>query len=728
MGKTHVSFNIYEDQIVHQKQSAIFIFAKDITTNCPLEEQLKDNLGIPTGWSFDDFLGALEVSARINKVKIPIIIDGLNESEYWNKVWKNGLDKLIRKIEQKHKHLVVITTYRTSYKDQLFHENYFDYKTNENWWKKKVRVRGFKGLTWEAIKRYFDFYKIELNIHSNAIGDFKHPLYLKLFCETKNPERKKKIKVSFQNEDLFEVFDEYIKNSNKNITTTLQALDPKYNNDFTKDKLFKLSEYIWINDLRGMPRSENLFGREELRIFEGENLLVYREWNRENNKEEIQFTYDLLGGYIISNYLIKKYKESYPLLTIQSDNILIKLFKVGLEFIMPESGTKLLGDLFMNTNKKVGGKNPLLKFVKSRRFRKKLLNKKTQHPLFNDILRTISILLIKEKKIFLFDELKNERAKKYSTESLFEINTKYIKKNERAIKEFLKNEFFSTNNKYFLFDLAENVELDIDHPVNFNFWSDLLNSLSMVEGDLSWSEYVRNNHSWYGSSHFSNFVNRFENACKEERELSDRVHIAAKKVMWILTTNIRKLRDEATRALYYYARKYPKEFLGLLEYSLSINDPYVPERMLASAYGLAMARQNDFEDDTYHKEWLPKYGKFLFNNVFAEDAKYTTTHILARDYAKRTIDIALLHHQDLLTDTEKQQIIYPLKNYPHREWKKSEDRDEKQYHYGNAPIHMDFENYTIGRLVKDRGNYDFNNNEYRKVLSNIYWRIYDLGY
>ncbi|WP_295023609.1 hypothetical protein [Sulfurimonas sp.] len=475
-----------------------------------------------------------------------------------------------------------------------------------------------------------------------------------------------------------------------------------------------------------MPRSEELFRNEELRVFEGENLLIYRDWNREDNKEEIQFTYDLLGSYLVSRYLVKTYKEYYPLIKYNSDHWFVNTIKTGFEFFIPESGTKLLENCLTACNKKIGTKKPLFKFVKSTEFTQKLLNKDTEHPLFDDILRTICILLIKTNDIFLFNVLQNERAKKYSTESLFEINKKYIEKNEKPIKVFLETEFL--NQKIYLLDLAENIELDVKHPLNFNFWSDLLKNLSISERDLSWSEYVRRNHSWYGNSHFSNIVRHFEKVCKDEKILSDRVHVAAKKVMWILTTNIRKLRDESTRALYYYARKYPKEFLDLLKYSIDINDPYVPERMLAVSYGLAMARQNDFKDKSYQQDYLLQYGKWLFDNLFSNEAKYTTTHILARDYAKRTIDIALLHQPDLLTIADKELIKYPLVNYPHTKWKEEKDKNEGEYYDGNAPVQMDFRNYTIGRLINDRKNYDDEHNEYKQVLSQIYWRVYNLGY
>jgi hypothetical protein len=380
-----------------------------------------------------------------------------------------------------------------------------------------------------------------------------------------------------------------------------------------------------------------LLDNDELRIFEGEDLLIFRDWSKENNNEEIQFTYDLLGGYFVSKWLIKEYGNSYPIIKIEANYFLVGAIKTALEFVIPERGTKLLGKIIARANTEAGSNKSLIRFAKSREFQRKLLKKKTEHPLFDDILRTICILLIKTKKIFLFELLKNERAKRYSTESLFEINSNFIEDNKASIKSFLKIEFFNKNNMITLLNLAKNIELDSKHPLNFKFWSSLLNELSMEGRDVSWSEYVRKNNSKYSEYNFFDFISYFEKVCKRNENLSDRVHIAAIKVMWVLTTTVRKLRDETTRALYYYARRYPEYFLDLLRYSLSINDPYVLERMLAASYGLAMARQNDFEDDSYNKEWLPKYGIFLFENIFSKNTSYATTQILSRDYRSTTL-------------------------------------------------------------------------------------------
>ena len=114
--------------------------------------------------------------------------------------------------------------------------------------------------------------------------------------------------------------------------------------------------------------------------------------------------------------------------------------------------------------------------------------------------------------------------------------------------------------------------------------------------------------------------------------------------------------------------------------------------------------------------------------MFKPKAPHPTTHVLARDYARRTIDIALIHHSDLLTDDERKYITPPFTEGGIREWGESRDRDVGLYRDGNAPLGMDFANYTLGSLVKDRSNYDFEHDEYKRVRSNIFWRIYDLGY
>ena len=114
--------------------------------------------------------------------------------------------------------------------------------------------------------------------------------------------------------------------------------------------------------------------------------------------------------------------------------------------------------------------------------------------------------------------------------------------------------------------------------------------------------------------------------------------------------------------------------------------------------------------------------------MFKENAPHATTHILSRDYARNLIEISLLHSPNLLSLEEKTRIHPPFKDGGIRTWGESEEKDKDNYRDGSGPVHMDFGNYTLGSLVKDRGNYDDKNPEYLKLMSNFFWRLYDLGY
>ena len=452
-----------------------------------------------------------------------------------------------------------------------------------------------------------------------------------------------------------------------------------------------MAAYLWQHRSRDIPLEELVrmvdgqsledlyWHSSKTRAIEDEGLLgllVCRDWTEVG--ETMYFTYDLLGGYLIAKYLIQQYADDMQ------------------DFLHRE---ETLAALFSE-------------------------DYETLHPLHSDIGRCLAALLPAKTGQFLHNLSDNETAFGLSIEALFEISPQYLNKDCIALVTRL---FERDQNRKPLLKLAETTVGHVGHPLNASFWSKQLSALPMPERDLSWTEYVRPK-----VESFEKRLVHFEEACQSDQELSDisekRLHLLAAYIMWVLTSTRRPLRDKATRALYWYGRRFPQEFLDLVMKSLSINDPYVSERMLAATYGVAMARQRDFQDDSFTRDMLPLYGRKLYENMFKPNAPHSTTHILARDYARRTIDIALIHHTDLLTDDERRYITPPFTEGGIREWGESEDRNEGEYRDGNAPLGMDFENYALGGLVKGRGPYNFEHDEYKHVRANIFWRIYDLGY
>ncbi|BCU77062.1 hypothetical protein llg_17770 [Luteolibacter sp. LG18] len=61
-------------------------------------------------------------------------------------------------------------------------------------------------------------------------------------------------------------------------------------------------------------------------------------------------------------------------------------------------------------------------------------------------------------------------------------------------------------------------------------------------------------------------------------------------------------------------------------------------------------------------------------------------------------------------------------------WGMRNESERKEGHFPPSPFQMDFENYTLGRLVPDRGNYDYEHEGYKITRSQVLWRIDQLGW
>ncbi len=113
--------------------------------------------------------------------------------------------------------------------------------------------------------------------------------------------------------------------------------------------------------------------------------------------------------------------------------------------------------------------------------------------------------------------------------------------------------------------------------------------------------------------------------------------------------------------------------------------------------------------------------------MFAQNAPGRTTHILTREYGRRFIELASRHRPKLFS---KQQFALSRPPYSignHISWPDIKT-DKQEFHGLRSPFRMDFENYTLGWLAEDRGNYDFQHVGYRKIRGQILWRVQQLGW
>jgi hypothetical protein len=79
--------------------------------------------------------------------------------------------------------------------------------------------------------------------------------------------------------------------------------------------------------------------------------------------------------------------------------------------------------------------------------------------------------------------------------------------------------------------------------------------------------------------------------------------------MWVLTSTVKRLRNEATRALYWYGRRFPSQFFSVMRHAWAVNNTYVLECILAATYGVVMAQQYKFEAHSFvQDERAPSLG------------------------------------------------------------------------------------------------------------------------
>jgi len=112
------------------------------------------------------------------------------------------------------------------------------------------------------------------------------------------------------------------------------------------------------------------------------------------------------------------------------------------------------------------------------------------NPLYDDIRRCVAALIPIKTGKYLHDILDNPIAFNTSVESIFEIPNENI--NENGIK-FVRELFDHPQNREALLKLASPVLGHVNHHFNINFWNELFKELSLVDRDLSWTEYLREN-------------------------------------------------------------------------------------------------------------------------------------------------------------------------------------------------------------------------------------------
>ncbi|RJO61764.1 hypothetical protein C4544_01860 [candidate division WS5 bacterium] len=688
-GKTQIAAHLSMPQ--EGRPAGIFLHGRDLHRGQTLDglaHHFSIN-GIPLT-SMERLLAALDAAGKRAKCRLPVLIDGLNEAEN-PKDWKPVLAILSETIKG-YPNVLVVCTLRTGERQRVEHRRGRRQQANDREsfavmslpdGIRRIESEGFGGDVHDAIKKYFNHFKINPGDAEIPVEFLQHPLTLRIFCEVTNPKRKSEVTVDYFPASLSPLFEKYVANACNRI-----ALMPNLSYSYTIADLelavYQLGLELWKAKKREVKEADykialsstalqwDKWDSNIVNLFAQEGI-VFRNPGTEPGQYTITSVYDALGGYIVANYLITKH----------ANDITFEWFKEPdvIELFTGENSHELAFDIF----------NSLVALAPRRMYGQQIW-KEAPDPFRNAALRFTTGL-----------------------------EAKYLDKDTVvALLELLSN---NPNERKRLFSRLRGTRGAANHPLNAVFLDTALRAMTVSERDLSWTEWVRATR----TERFNELLS-MERKWKEDlstRTSSDRLR--AKWVMWLLTSTDRELRDIATRALYWFGRGDPAGLFDESLKSLGINDPYIPERMLAASYGVAMARHVDLSEQTFINTTLTEYARKLYDEMFAEGAPYSTTHSLMREYGYRVFEIVSLYNSNLFSSREIKRSKSPFSEGGLRGWGESETPREEM-HGQDSPFRMDFENYTIGSLVPDRGNYNYKHKGYRKVRAQILWRVEQLGW
>lgn len=672
IGKSHLMAEIINTRNISHEKS-ILLLGQHFTTKEKPFIQIMKMIGLE--YSIDDFLLQLNNIGQKYTSRVLLFIDAMNEGE-GRTIWKDYLPGIIEQLKS-YPWIGLVMTIRSQYKEILL-------DNNENLIANIVMTKhtGFATVEYEAIKKYFDYYKIVYSKVPFSNQEFRNPLFLRVFCEGHKNET-----IDLDKIDLTNAYQKYILKINKRISEKC-----KYSNllNIVQQVIIKMVEikYKSLSGSNFIPLENTIDAIIEIEKKYNISSSILDELLSEGvltknidykGREYLYVTYEKLEDYMYAELIIQDLK------IIGIDDFSVKYnFLLNREdileclaIIIPEHTEYELFDVFYNNNE-----NPAVRssFIKSLKWRSPRTIIQKTFDYINNVICNYQ---------FSFSEL---------IEVLILISTKK------------------------------------EHPLNADNTSEYMLKYPMPDRDAIFIKEFDNMYRSEGSA-----IHRLLDWC-----ISDNCYNADKETIRLAGTMIplflispnRKLRNISTRALVNLFSGNINLLIEILANYQNVDDPYIIERLYAISFGCAVS-------ESCKSETL-KLAIFVYNSVFNKDHVYP--NILLRDYAKNIMDytIYILGGIDvdldkitppyksvfpsIPSDTEikRYELDYHKDNFKDYFWSQNNILSSMQVEYsrnGSPGGYGDFGRYVFQRYFSDWKQLDSND------LKNIaIKKIFNMGY
>ena len=701
-GKTQMAAELTAE-IPGKRPAGVFMRGSELHSGRTLDDLPKCNSitiqGIPIP-SMEALLAALDAAGQRARRRLPLIIDGLNEAQCPTD-WKDPLSSLATMLDRFANVLVVCTVRTGARRSEERHMGFGQLEeppARMDFAQQalpetvcQIEASGFGGSTMEAIERYFRHFKINPEDADLPVEMLSHPLTLRIFCEATNRERKREVSIEAIPGSLEGLFEKYVEHAVRRIAE-LSPRDHRYLPGDVARVIDRIGTAFWEDRARELPivplktaigDDARPWNKSMLHMLEQEGIILLVPGDEPYEKNMIP-VYDALGGFLIANSVVTKH---------------------GPDALKLWLNTQATQDAFN------GGQSVV-------------------HPLSLDIFRSLVGLVPRRYPGTQLWQLIDGPLKTPALRMAASLEGRSL--DDATVTELSRYIRSGVKGAEGLFLRLFHMRGGSDHPLNADFLDSTLRLMAVGNRDLLWTEWIRRNS--VASFRYDRQldiladVQSLETRWKDalsSRSVSDRLRV--KWLMWLLPTTFHNLRDRATRAIYWFGRGDPASLFEITAQAADINDPYVFERMLAASYGVAMACHCDPKMPEFRRETLPGFAREIFDLLFHVGAPARTTHVLTREYGRRVIELAAIHNRKLFSKDEMARTIPPVADGGQIAWQDITE-EEAEDRGVESPFRMDFENYTLGRLVEGRGNYDYDHSGYRKVRAQVIWRVKQLGW
>ena len=577
-GKTHLLCDLTRARLAEQYPTVLLMGQQFTTRELPwIQARAQLDLG---DLSAAEFVGALEAAAQAANSRALFMIDAINEGEGYE-IWPQHLAGFLSDLSAS-PWIAVVLSIRSPYVDHIVPEGVRDSAY-------ELTHRGFAYDTYAAVERFCEYYGLDFPATPLLRPEFDNPLFLKTLCAGLAHGQSRRIPVG--SEGISTVFGRYL---NAIDAVLAKSLDYDPHGNVVARALGAVASELAETGTRWLPRQRaqelvnrfapsSEYSRSLYRALVDNGLLMESPGSPRGDERIVHFGYDWFADHLIATHLIDRCGDAESL------------------------ASSLAGD---DSDGAAADWHPR-----------------------NAPLEALSVLLPERLNIELPEVLAGPDVEPVIRRAFLKgLPWRDTTTIGAGCRELIEDLLIAAQGSgtVDVFDALVTCATVPAHPLGAALLDEHLRHLNMPDRDAAWSRYL---YLAYGERGPVDRLLDWAEKHSRSTASPDRETTAACATVlaWFLTSSHRFVRDRATKGLVALLTDDAGLTCELVERFNDVDDPYVRERVMATAYGVAM-RNTDLQA-------LAPLADLVYQLIFADGEP--PPHILLRDYASGIIERAL---------------------------------------------------------------------------------------